>query len=214
MRDEELWKAIRSIDLDGHDDGPSFARRIAEAARWPKQSGEKLAQEFRKLLYLMMTTQTPIAVPEPLVFAVATFPDRSVELPTSRLASEESGFILPGAVSDFRYWVLLQRIRRRYAAEFKADPPSDIWAGNAVDASVMNGAMISASLLLVLSGFGMLAYATATEDSRYFKAGAVLLTCGILVPALFVDWDKLIWKYVYKSGKKGGRGSNQNDPQD
>ena len=213
MRDRVLWNRLISIDLDGGGEGGTLARRIAEVARWPKHVAARLVPEFRRLIYLMLISPNPIPVPQPLALAVQEYQTDRVEGASLRPVGPNSGFVMPGSVSDFRYWVLLYRLRRHYQAEFKSPPPSDIWSGSAVDHSLFLGGSIALGIVLTLTG-GMLAFVDVGDFGENIfveRLGAVMLVSGLLLPFLVVDLDYLVWKYVYKSGKKGG---HDRDPKD
>lgn len=174
--DPELWNRIQAYDLDQPAVSLPFSARLAHENGWTLEFSRQAIEEYKKFIYLICVSSETLTPSQEVDevwhlhlvytrgywndFCARTLGREIHHAPTEGGTAEET---------KFRY--AYRRTKERYAEEFGAEPPSDIWpsvelrfnetAQNAsstifgIDvSSVLAGALLLLALALVVTSEG------------------------------------------------------------
>ena len=157
MTDPSLWQRIAGFALDDTEAEHPYSAKLADEEGWSLSDARRVAEEYRRFLYLSQILSARPAPPEPLdaawrthlLYTRAYWQDlvpNALQKPLHRDPEETAD---PAAQKAF--W---RAARPAYAAEFGAPPPPDIWVNPR--APTMGG--VIASLMILGIGGAMVAF--------------------------------------------------------
>lgn len=127
-----LWEAIRTFDIDGEPRALTFAARLARENGWTVGFAERVVLEYKRFVFLAVTGTSQVTPSDQVDqawhlhltytrsywerFCAGVLPKPLHHEPTKGGADE-------GARFDAQYRATLSR----YAEEFGAPPPADVW---------------------------------------------------------------------------------------
>lgn len=201
MRDAELWKRLKALDLDDSaatTPAARFSFKLAKVHGWTPRYTERVIEEYRRYVYLAATSSEPMCPSEDVDEA------RHLHLTFTRSYWEElCGRVLKcelhhdpsrgGRDELSKHARMYQATLERYASEFGSEPPRDIWPpvperfklappAAAASGPVEFGKWIFKSILAVGSLAGLIVATGGLTIDPFRLVGAKFL--GVLVPAL------------------------------
>ncbi len=166
MQNQLLFDQILAFDIDGGPSQITFAHRLARENGWSLSFTKRVIREYKRFVYLTMTTGHPCSPSEAV--------DEAWHLHlcyTHSYWTRLVGEVLPrplhhnptkgGRAEDTKHVDLYRRTLETYEREFGEAPPADIWPTPGRRVAPVDHWVVSKAKVRLLAGLGGVAVATA-----------------------------------------------------
>lgn len=223
----DLWKKLESLLLDDPAASLPFSLRLARDNGWSQGFARRVAQEYKRFLYLCCEAGHPVT-PSDEVDQAWHLHLCSTRAYWEDLCRETLGRAVHhgptrgGSVEGAKFGDWYARTLASYRAHFGADPPRDIWPEHAVRFGGQRFERVDRALHLVVprralyalmgagsAGLMFAGCATSTGDSSLLQVGAAVL--GIVAVALLYEHFKGRRRPMSRLERRRRRGGRRTD---
>ncbi len=132
VRNPNLWNSLQTYEFDQPDAAFPFSMRLARENGWQQDFANRVIDEYRRFLYLAATSDMPMTpsddVDQVWHLHLAYSRDYWGHLCGQVLKRPlHHGPTLGGEAEAEKYLEWYDKTKARYASEFDAEPPADIW---------------------------------------------------------------------------------------
>lgn len=226
MKKPELWKRLLEFQID--DSGSSFTltQRLARENGWPIEYATRVVDEYKKFLYLAMTSSVSVTPSDEVdqawhlhMLYTESYWD---ELCGKVLGREIGHGPTKGGNSErVKYNDQYNKTLALYKSEFGVDAPADIWPDAQKRFSNVNYQRVNMSENVVLSKSKVREYMAMyviapvllfisilliSADGEELNVGkTVLLVVAILIGIFLI---RGLWRYANRKNRRGGSSSS------
>jgi hypothetical protein len=135
--EQELWGKICSFKLDDEGSSLQFSRRLARENKWTHTFAKRVAEEYKKFIFLCCITQSGVTPSDQVDQAwhlhLTYTKSYWIELCKNILKKEiHHNPTKGGAAEGEKFDGFYSETRRLYSEKFSCSPPADIWPENEV----------------------------------------------------------------------------------
>lgn len=233
MKNPELWKRLSEFQIDDSNSSFTLTQRLARENGWSIDYATRVVSEYKKFLYLAMTSKTSVTPSDEVDQAWhlhMLYTESYWDELCGKVLGREIGHgpTKGGSSEKIKYNDQYNSALALYKSEFGVDAPIDIWPSaekrfsnvnyqrvNMAENFVLNKSKVKeymalyviAPVLLFISALLMSAGSSSNEDISYGKG---LLIIILIIVGIFII--RGIWRYANRNNRGGGSsGSSGSD---